>query len=235
MPMILPATARRLPRPRHFRSTRMDYRCRRAPQWVIRSSRTAMHRRSEPRRPIFWRLHSTTRRPSKWRADRWGAAAPRPPVSGLAASAARCAIQRSCRSFGARRPAAKTVHGYLRVGIHLDLTNPELATAVIRIGPESIDMKSLPASPRVVPTTLAVTQIVRAPLRLGQSLYLDRHGDRHHRDHGPRHLGQLRYLRREGRRLVECRQSGQAAGGPRHLRPRDQHLYRDLDRLRALN
>jgi hypothetical protein len=40
----------------------------------------------------------------------------------------------------------------------LNLADPEITSAVIRIGPESIDMKSLPASPLVVPTSLPVTQ-----------------------------------------------------------------------------
>jgi hypothetical protein len=39
----------------------------------------------------------------------------------------------------------------------INLSNAALYSAVIRIGPESIDMKSLPASPLVVPTTLPVT------------------------------------------------------------------------------
>jgi hypothetical protein len=41
----------------------------------------------------------------------------------------------------------------------IDLANAELSTAVIRIGPESIDVRSLPASPLVVPTSLSVTEI----------------------------------------------------------------------------
>ncbi len=45
------------------------------------------------------------------------------------------------------------------LGFTIDLTNTTLATAVIRIGAESIDMKSLPASPSVGPTSLPVTQI----------------------------------------------------------------------------
>src|SRR5208282_2987932 len=39
----------------------------------------------------------------------------------------------------------------------IDLSNAAYVSGVIRIGPESIDLKSLPASPLVVPTTLAVT------------------------------------------------------------------------------
>ncbi len=35
----------------------------------------------------------------------------------------------------------------------IDLSNPQLLTAVMRIGPESIDLKSLPVNPTVVPTT----------------------------------------------------------------------------------
>jgi hypothetical protein len=42
-------------------------------------------------------------------------------------------------------------------GFSINLGNAYLATAVIRIGPESIDLKSLPASPLIVPTTLPVT------------------------------------------------------------------------------
>jgi hypothetical protein len=42
-------------------------------------------------------------------------------------------------------------------GFSIDLANPRLASAVIRIGPESIALSSLPASPQVVPTTLALT------------------------------------------------------------------------------
>jgi hypothetical protein len=42
-------------------------------------------------------------------------------------------------------------------GFSVDLTNPHLVSAVIRIGPQSIALSSLPASPQVVPTTLAVT------------------------------------------------------------------------------
>ncbi|MGB6355527.1 MAG: hypothetical protein WBF21_16250, partial [Steroidobacteraceae bacterium] len=42
-------------------------------------------------------------------------------------------------------------------GFSIDLSNAELETAVIRIGPESIDLKSLPASPQVVPWPLATT------------------------------------------------------------------------------
>ncbi len=39
----------------------------------------------------------------------------------------------------------------------INLTNAAYVSGVIRIGPESIDLKSLPASPLVVPTTLPVT------------------------------------------------------------------------------
>ncbi len=48
-------------------------------------------------------------------------------------------------------------------GFSLNLSNPDLATAVIRIGPESIDVKSMAASPLIVPTTLPVTSTF-APL-----------------------------------------------------------------------
>jgi hypothetical protein len=42
-------------------------------------------------------------------------------------------------------------------GFSIDLANKALYSAVIRIGPESIALTSLPASPQVVPTTLTVT------------------------------------------------------------------------------
>ena len=48
-------------------------------------------------------------------------------------------------------------------GFSLNLGDPKLSSAVIRIGPESIDMKSLPASPLIVPTTVPVTSTF-APL-----------------------------------------------------------------------
>ena len=42
-------------------------------------------------------------------------------------------------------------------GFSVDLTDPHLVSAAIRIGPESIALSTLPASPQIVPTTLAVT------------------------------------------------------------------------------
>jgi len=42
-------------------------------------------------------------------------------------------------------------------GFSIDLSNAAYVSGVIRIGPESIDLKSLPATPLVVPTTLPVT------------------------------------------------------------------------------
>jgi hypothetical protein len=42
-------------------------------------------------------------------------------------------------------------------GFTINLSQAEYLTGVIRIGPESIDLKSLPASPMVVPTNLPVT------------------------------------------------------------------------------
>lgn len=42
-------------------------------------------------------------------------------------------------------------------GFVINLANPNLSSAVLRIGPEEIDMKSLPASPQVVPTSLPAT------------------------------------------------------------------------------
>jgi hypothetical protein len=42
-------------------------------------------------------------------------------------------------------------------GFSINLSSPHLVSAVIRIGPESIDLSSLPASPRVIPTSLPLT------------------------------------------------------------------------------
>jgi hypothetical protein len=47
--------------------------------------------------------------------------------------------------------------GLTGAGFSIDLTNAQLIAGVMRIGPESIDLKSLPASPQIVPTTLPVT------------------------------------------------------------------------------
>ena len=101
-------------------------------------------------------------------------------------------------------PGTNAFTAIYRSRFTIDLTSPELATAVIRIGQESIRLKSLPASPRVVPTSLAVTQSFAPRYSWGNPLYLDRHGDRHHRDHGTQHLGQLRCLRRAGRRSLNA-------------------------------
>ncbi|MDP9065387.1 MAG: hypothetical protein M3O06_05930, partial [Pseudomonadota bacterium] len=40
-------------------------------------------------------------------------------------------------------------------GLSIDLANPNLVSSVIRIGPESIDLHALPASPQLVPTAAA--------------------------------------------------------------------------------
>jgi hypothetical protein len=48
-------------------------------------------------------------------------------------------------------------------GFSINLSDAHLSSAVIRIGPESIDMKSLPASPLIVPTAEPVTSTF-APL-----------------------------------------------------------------------
>jgi hypothetical protein len=47
--------------------------------------------------------------------------------------------------------------GLANAGFSIDLSNAEYVSGVIRIGPESIDLKSLPASPQIVPTSLPVT------------------------------------------------------------------------------
>jgi hypothetical protein len=54
-----------------------------------------------------------------------------------------------------------TVLGYS--GLTIDLSNAQLLTAVIRIGPESIDLKSLPASPVVVPVPATATTATFVP------------------------------------------------------------------------
>jgi hypothetical protein len=47
--------------------------------------------------------------------------------------------------------------GLSTAGFSIDLANPQLLSAVIRIGPESISLASLSGSPMIVPTTLPVT------------------------------------------------------------------------------
>ena len=47
--------------------------------------------------------------------------------------------------------------GLSDTGFSVDLTNAQLVSAVVRIGPESIPLKSLPSSPKIVPTTLPIT------------------------------------------------------------------------------
>ena len=52
-------------------------------------------------------------------------------------------------------------------GFSINLSDAELVSAVIRIGPESIDLNSLPASPLVVPTTLPATGIFSPQYTVG--------------------------------------------------------------------
>jgi hypothetical protein len=52
-------------------------------------------------------------------------------------------------------------------GFTVDLTSSHIYSAVIRIGPESIDLTSLPASPQVVPTTLPVTSTFAPQFTVG--------------------------------------------------------------------
>ncbi|HEY1312910.1 MAG TPA: hypothetical protein VGE92_03490, partial [Steroidobacteraceae bacterium] len=47
--------------------------------------------------------------------------------------------------------------GLANTGFTIDLSNAQYVSGVIRIGPESIDLKSLPASPQIVPTSLPLT------------------------------------------------------------------------------
>jgi hypothetical protein len=42
-------------------------------------------------------------------------------------------------------------------GFSIDLTNAQLVSAVLRIGPENIALKSLPVNPQIVPTSLPIT------------------------------------------------------------------------------
>jgi hypothetical protein len=53
--------------------------------------------------------------------------------------------------------AATPFTGLTSAGFSIDLSNAELVAGVIRIGPEVIDLKSLPASPKIEPTTLPPT------------------------------------------------------------------------------
>jgi hypothetical protein len=57
--------------------------------------------------------------------------------------------------------------GLSNAGFSVNLANPELDSAVIRIGPEVIDMKSLTVNPQIVPTTLPVTTTFAPRYALG--------------------------------------------------------------------
>ena len=131
-------------------------RCRPAPQRVIRSGRTAMTPfGSAP--PDLCAVAVNNETSVQMAGGQVGGGASTAPVTGLAASAARCAIRPACRSFGRAARDRHAVHGYLPGRGSPSTSIPSSSTAVIRIGPESIDMKSLPASPRIVPTALPVT------------------------------------------------------------------------------
>ncbi len=120
------------------------------------------------------------------------------------------------------------------VGFSIDLSNAAYVSGVIRIGPESIDLKSLPASPLVVPTTLPVTSTFAPRFGYGNpktstttptttlTTALDR-------------VQRLLNLRHRIGRRVERDQPRAAARGARRIRSRDQHVYRDQHQLRALN
>ena len=52
-------------------------------------------------------------------------------------------------------------------GLTINLANKEFFSGVIRIGPESIDLASLPASPQVVPTALPITSTFAPQFTVG--------------------------------------------------------------------
>lgn len=54
-------------------------------------------------------------------------------------------------------------------GFTVDLTNPSLASAVIMVGPETVDLHSLGASPQIVPTSAAVTSTFAPDFALGNA------------------------------------------------------------------
>ena len=57
-----------------------------------------------------------------------------------------------------RTPDAAPFESFSATGFSFKVDDPDILYEVIRIGPEVIDLKTLPSSPLIVPTSLAVTQ-----------------------------------------------------------------------------
>ncbi|HUY84772.1 MAG TPA: hypothetical protein VMU86_09350 [Steroidobacteraceae bacterium] len=74
-------------------------------------------------------------------------------------------LQVSWNGSGTTAPFVGLSSGGFAVG----LSNAALASATIQIGPESIDLHSLPASPQVVPTTAAATSTFAPLFALGSA------------------------------------------------------------------
>jgi hypothetical protein len=83
----------------------------------------------------------------------FGTAPPDFNASAVTAEAAHPASLRASWTGGTTAPFV----GLAATGFSIDLANANLASAVIRVGPESIALSSLPASPAVVPTGAALT------------------------------------------------------------------------------
>jgi hypothetical protein len=86
------------------------------------------------------------------------------PGSGTAAGTQSCGVGSQVCNPASMQVLWSTTPGttlpfveFSSTGFSIDLTNAQLIAGIIRIGPETIDLKSLPASPKIVPTTLPAT------------------------------------------------------------------------------
>ena len=89
--------------------------------------------------------------------------APGTQTCGLGSQVCEPATLRVLYNFSTGNGVTAPFTGLSNTGFSIDLTNTALVSAVIRIGPENIDLHSLPASPEIVPTTLTATSTF-APL-----------------------------------------------------------------------
>ena len=89
--------------------------------------------------------------------------APGTQTCGLGSQVCEPATLRVLYDFSTSNGVTAPFTGLSNAGFSIDLTNAALVSAVIRIGPENIDLHSLPASPQIVPTTLTATSTF-APL-----------------------------------------------------------------------
>ncbi len=92
-----------------------------------------------------------------------------PPDFNATAVTQEAAVPASLRVTWSGSGTAAPFTGLSSGGFAVDLTNTSLASAVIQIGPESIDLHSLPASPQVVPTTVATSATFAPDYALGSA------------------------------------------------------------------